>query len=85
MRTVKFNLKAALANPERVVYRNGEKPKEWHWFKTAEQQDIPITSVEQTGFKNEHTKTGCYMYDDGAKHPYDLLLSEPKRKAARKK
>ena len=86
MNTVKFNLKKALANPELVVYRNGEKPKEWHWFRTADQAAEPIMSIDETGSILIHTKKGNYITDDGDPCPYDLLLlSQPKRKPAKKK
>ncbi len=85
--TVKFNLKKALSNPELVVYRNGEKPKEWHWFRTADQTAEPILSVDMEGCVIYHTKNGCFAYDDGDPNSYDLLLlcPSPKRKPAKKK
>ncbi len=80
--TVKFNLKKALANPELVVYRNGKKPKEWHWFRKANQNGYCIYSVIGDGNVTEHIKTGDNRFWDS----YTLvLLSEPKRKPAKKK
>jgi hypothetical protein len=79
MRTVKFNLKAALKNPDRVVYRNGEKPKEWHFFSTAKKDPEPISSVSEGGIRS-HNIDG-YYFDKEEPYGYDLLLlSEPKVK-----
>ncbi len=84
MNTVKFNLKKALANPELVVYRNKEKPKEWHWLKTADQKSYCIVSIYTHGEMLTHTKRGfdCAYLGNSE---YDLLLISPKRKPAKKK
>lgn len=56
-----FDLQAALANPERVVYRNGEKPLEWHWFKHAQWQIVSVTPQKEIQVN----------YENGASHSYD--------------
>lgn len=52
-----FDLETALANPERVVYRNGLIPTEIHLFKTA--KEYPLRSI---GGGN------CFSHDVDGKH-----------------
>lgn len=77
-----FNLETALKHPEWVYFRNGEKPLEWHWFKTAQWQIVSISPKKeiQVNYKN-----GAYHYDDemdayfNPNSPYDLILRVPYR------
>lgn len=48
---ISFNIEQALANPEQVVCRNGEKPSEWHYFKTKKDNQLCI----------------CYCVDGGVR------------------
>ena len=67
-----FNLEEALKDPNRVVYRNGEKPLEWHWFEKAERNST-LASINIF-----HDM--CLHYNDGSMafspndNDYDLLL-----------
>lgn len=66
-----FNLEEALKNPERVVYRNGEKPLEWHLFEKLASKH-KLYSITKSGIMG-HMVNGL-SYDNESKHPYDLLL-----------
>jgi hypothetical protein len=63
-----FDLEVALKNPERVVYRNGEKPLGWHYF-DVEGLDMPIIDTEG----ETYMKDGKFRYD-GDESIYDLFL-----------
>ena len=67
-----FNLEEALKNPDRVVYRNGEKPLEWHWFGSLEE---PYTLYSVTGDKElkSHKKNGRWK-SETYRANYDLML-----------
>lgn len=58
MKLLPFNLEEALKDPARVVYRNGEKPLEWHWMGKANQEDYCITSVLSDGSFETHLING---------------------------
>ena len=66
-----FNLEEALKNPERVVYRCGAKPLEWHWFKESS-HTCQIYSVMSNGDTVSSTKEG-FDYA-GKTSPHDLML-----------
>lgn len=74
---IPFNLEEALKNPDRVIYRNGEKPLEWHWFKTAQLQIVSITPNKEIQVNSEN---GAFHYEDEMdayfipNSPYDLFL-----------
>lgn len=72
MKLKEFNLEEALAKPEKVVYRNGQKPKEWHWFEHSG-DNYPIITIEQNGDMDTHTIDGSYDID-GLNKEYDLML-----------
>jgi hypothetical protein len=63
-----FDLEVALKQPERVVYRNGEKPLGWHYF-DVEGLDMPIIDTEG----ETYMKDGKFRYD-GDESIYDLFL-----------
>ena len=67
-----FNLEEALKNPERVVYRNGEKPLEWHWFDKAF-SNFSVYSIKQNGMIEDHLIDGSVI-DKVCPNEYDLLL-----------
>ncbi len=75
-----FNLETALKHPEWVYFRNGEKPLEWHWFKTAQWQIVSISPKREIQVNYEN---GAYHYDDeidayfNPNSPYDLILRVP--------
>lgn len=72
-----FNLEEALKNPERVVYRNGEKPLEWHYFKYAQWQIVSITPQKEIQVNYENGANHCYdEFDEylGTNSSHDLLL-----------
>lgn len=73
-----FNIEEALKNPDRVVYRDGSKPLEWHLFEKVSGL-YPITSVATNELCVIHTKDGNQV-DDENNTPKDLfLLPEPKK------
>lgn len=77
MNLLTFNLEEALKNPERVVYRNGEKPLEWHWFKHAQWQIVSVTPQKEIQVNYDNGHSGSYdEFDEyiGTKSSYDLLL-----------
>lgn len=67
-----FNLEEALKNPERVVYRNGEKPLEWHWFKSADQSKDCIVNLDKDLDINTNKINGSFGELMGSR--YDLML-----------
>lgn len=69
-----FNLEEALKNPERVVYRNGEKPFEWHWFEHMPDEAC-IISVRKGSYWS-HNKTGFYNNDESGCSVDLMLLAE---------
>ena len=75
-----FNLETALKHPEWVYFRNGEKPLEWHWFKTAQWQIVSISPKKEMQVNYEN---GAYHYDDEIDayfnpiSSYDLILRVP--------
>jgi hypothetical protein len=66
-----FDLDKALAGHP-IVYRNGDKPKEWHYFK--ESKDQPITTINKAGYPLFHNNDGSYSIDKKS-HAYDLFLA----------
>ena len=71
---IPFNLEEALKNPDRVVYRDGSKPLEWHWF---ESKDCLFAVHTRDGILT-HNKCGRYFA--GVPHKLDLfLLPEAKK------
>lgn len=74
-----FNLQEALKAPERVVYRNGQKVLEWHYFDNCS-SGYPIAAVTPSGGLVAYDIGGSYNIskDD---HSLDLmLLPLPKKK-----
>ena len=69
-----FNLEEALKNPERVVYRNGEKPLEWHWFEKADQSGLCVCSYDLSNDINTHFIDGSYHLDKSS-CKYDLFIT----------
>lgn len=67
-----FNLEEALKSPERVVYRNGEKPLEWHYLKSSKEVSRKIISVTPLGHTRTHAIGGYWNLGDTSKG--DLLL-----------
>jgi hypothetical protein len=69
-----FNLEVALKHPEMVVFRNGKKPLDWHYFDKAVNNDYPIISVTTDGDICYSTKGGSYHKYEDDEHPLDLML-----------
>ena len=69
-----FNLEKANAGYP-LVYRNGHKPKEFHYFKEC--NDFPVCTVNNDGFLVKSLKNGRY-YIDEAEYDYDLFLDTQK-------
>lgn len=67
-----FNLQDALKSPERVVYRNGEKPLEWYHLKSSQEDGRKIISVTPLGNTRTHTINGSWNTGDPSED--DLLL-----------
>lgn len=73
MTLLPFNLEEALKNPERVVYRSGAKPLEWHWFEKCSVDNRLVTIMAN--------KLPLFLRDNGkvcddliSEHCYDLML-----------
>lgn len=75
-----FNLEEALKNPDRVVYRNGEKPLEWHWMGKANQEDYCITSVLSDGSFETHLINGRTLLGWNTDSSDLFLLPLPERR-----
>lgn len=71
MTLLPFNLEEALKQPDRVVYRCGAKPLEWHWFKESS-HTYQIYSVMPDGDTRSSNKEG-FDYE-GSISCYDLML-----------
>lgn len=69
-----FNLEEALKSPERVVYRNGEKPLEWHYLKSSKEEGRKILSVTPLGNTRTHAIDGSWNTGIGDPSEDDLLL-----------
>lgn len=69
-----FDLETALKHPKRVVYRNGEKPLEWHYF---EYKNTIFATHPLCGFLT-HNRDGKYF--STVVHQHDLLLLPPPEK-----
>jgi hypothetical protein len=69
-----FDLEVALKHPDRVVYRNGGKPLEWHYFDKAVNDAYPIYFVSSDGNIRSCTKEGRYTSYEPPEHPLDLML-----------
>ncbi len=67
---MKFDLQKALAGHP-IVYRNGETPKEWHYFKHGKYYSI--ISVNKDGLFITHHSDGAYFLNDKGEH--DLFLA----------
>lgn len=67
-----FNLEEALKSPERVVYRDGEKPLEWYHLKGSQEAGRKIVSVTPRGNPRSHFIDGCWNV--GRPDKYDLFL-----------
>lgn len=65
-----FDLDKALAGHP-IVYRNGETPKEWHYFKDG--KNYSIISVNKDGLFITHHSDGAYFSNDKGEH--DLFLA----------
>ena len=68
-----FNLEEALKNPERVVYRDGRKPLEWHFIKSAN-VICKIVTVDTRKCVFTHSEWGRYNILD-VESDFDLLLT----------
>ena len=68
-----FNLEVALKNPERLVYRDGEKPKQWHYFDKKE-SPYKILSLDEQDVITQNTVRGQYIDGYLEEHPLDLML-----------
>lgn len=67
-----FNLETALKHPEWVYFRNGEKPLEWHSFKSTDR----LIALKPNGWywaKENGELVSTYKND------YDLILRVPYR------
>ena len=75
-----FNLEEALKAPERVVYRGGNKPLEWHWFERGAVNGRLVTILVD-GSLWKLSDNGKVYNDLKSEHVYDLmLLPLPKKK-----
>ena len=74
-----FDLDTALANPDWVYFRNGEKPLEWHWFKTLTTNRPIIAVLPEGGRVDSFCKRGFY-YTGMRKSELDLVLHVPEKK-----
>lgn len=73
---VEFNLEEALNEPERVRFRNGETPLEWHYFKTCK-SGFPIATTGSDGLCISAKKDGkCSNYGINS---HDLMLVKKKK------
>lgn len=70
-----FNLEEALKDPARVVYRNGERPLEWHWLEKASENQESIVSVSCNGTVLQHYQKGGFYSNITCQN--DLLLLPP--------
>lgn len=68
-----FNLDEALKNPERVVYRDGQKPLEWHFIKSAN-VICKIVTVDTRKCVFTHSEWGRYNILD-VESDFDLFLT----------
>lgn len=71
MNLLPFNLEEALKDPARVVYRNGEKPLEWHYFESCT-TPFPICLTNSQGRLLSYTKDGFLHLNE--KNYLDLFL-----------
>lgn len=74
-----FNLEEALKAPERVVYRNGEKPLEWHWFKSCTTR-WSVSAVAPDGRPSIYDAEGYIDYGKDPDVKDLMLLPLPKKK-----
>lgn len=75
-----FSLEEALKAPERVVYRSGNKPLEWHWFERGPVNGRLVTILVNGNFWKLNDNGRVYN-DLISEHCYDLmLLPLPKKK-----
>lgn len=79
MNLLPFNLEEALKHPERVVYRNGEKPLEWHWFDHSDQESFCIVSIDSERSILTHKICGSFP-SIPTDSPYFLFLLPPPEK-----
>lgn len=73
---VEFNLEEALREPERVRFRNGETPLEWHYF--ASLTDFPIHATHKDGGYVTLVRDGLQGVGQYTTQ-YDLMLAKKKR------
>ena len=69
-----FDLTKALAAPDSVVYRNGEVPLEWHYFKDVS-SDYKIYAIDKSGTPHSNKTDG--KFGASQYHEHDLFLKEP--------
>ena len=72
MKTIEFNYEIAKANPERVYYRNGEKPVDVFFPKELFYTNYSIISIFKNNIRS-HTIDGL-NWADGRASGYDLVL-----------
>lgn len=58
-----FNLEEALLKPENVRFASGQKPLEWHYFKSLQNDKYPILSITSTYDKRHHLVNGYNFYN----------------------
>ena len=70
---MKFNIEEALANPEKVKYRNSKRTVDnLVHLKNTNFTEQPIIAVDDTGAVTRHDSDGAYDSDSN----YDLLLDD---------
>jgi len=70
-----FDLTKALANPDSVVYRNGEVPLEWHYFE-KKKSVYRVLTIDKDGNERMNIITG-EANNGGGVSTHDLFLKEP--------
>jgi hypothetical protein len=70
-----FDLEKALASPEKVVYRNGEVPLEWHYFE-KKKSVYRVLTIDKDGNERMNMITG-EANNGGRVSTHDLFLKEP--------
>ena len=73
---VEFNLEEALQEPERVRFRNGETPLEWHYFASLSGGICPIVAIANN--TKIHTTKNGYQVNKNEETNYDLMLVKKK-------
>lgn len=68
-----FDLEVALKQPKRVVFRNGKKPKQWHYFDKRE-TPYKLCLLDEHDLISANAISGEYINDSVKEHEYDLFL-----------